>query len=87
MILKILQVATIKHTAMATATAPLWSATATSNGAQTLSTANSIWLDLSCLQNAPPRTTTRTTRPQTGGFSGRGTARWRGNSFAFRMVR
>jgi hypothetical protein len=81
---KITRATTIRRTATATMTAPLWSATALSN---IMSKRNSvprcILLALGCQQIVRPRTTTRTTGLRTAGFSDRGAARPRGSLLSF----
>ena len=87
MISKLSRATTIRRTATATMTAPLWGATAMSSGVQASSVASCILLALSCQQIVPPRTTTRSTRLRTAGFSERGTARPRGNLLSLTVIR
>merc|ERR1712032_1412681 len=75
---------TIRRTATATMTAPLWSATALLNIiSQRTSVASCILLALSCQQIARPRTTGL----RTAGFSDRGAARPRGSLLSLPMAR
>merc|ERR1719362_2137764 len=79
---------TIRRTATATMTAPLWSATALLNIiSQRTSVASCILLALSCQQIVRPRTTTRTTGLRTAGFSESGASRPRGSLLSLPMAR